>query len=293
MKPRPYGPFEYSPIIKRPRIAWPDDCRVALWVSPNVEFFALDDAVPVAAGGSGGKVPDVPVWAQRDYGNRVGVFRLMEALDRYSIRATVALNSEVCRHHPIIIEEGNKRRWEWMGHNETNTKRLNAVAPEEEPKVIKRTLDTIAGAAGTRPIGWLGAGLQETWDTLEYLAAEGCEYVCDWTNDDQPYLMNLENGRRLVSIPYSQEINDKVAFERFNRTASEFEQMMRRQFDVLYREGAESARVMAICLHPYLIGQPHRIDALNSALSYICEHKDVWLTTGSEIARHYLAGTGL
>ena len=289
MKPARYGPFPYSPIIHRPPLKWPNGAHVALWIIPNIEFFALDEKVPPGSGGTGVPVPDVPTWSSRDYGNRVGVFRLMEVLDRYGIRATVALNSELCAEHPAIIEEGNRRHWEWMGHCESNTRRLNAAPPGDEPRIIKDSLATIARAVGTRPRGWLGSGLQETWDTLDLLAAEGCDYVCDWTNDDQPYIMTLDGGKTLVSVPYSHEINDKPAFERFNRTADEFRQMICRQFDVLYREGAHSGRVMAIAIHPYLTGVPHRIDAFAQALSYISQHERVWKATGMEIATHYRA----
>jgi peptidoglycan/xylan/chitin deacetylase (PgdA/CDA1 family) len=210
-------------------------------------------------------------------------------LDRHGMRGTVALNSELCAYHPEIIEEGQKRRWEWMGHNESNTRRLNEAAPGEEAGIIQRTLATIEKATGTRPVGWLGSGLQETWNTPELLAAEGCEYVSDWTNDDQPYMMTLESGRRLVAMPYSHEINDKPVFEKMHRTADEFKDMICRQFDVLYREGAESGRVMAIALHPYLTGVPHRIDAFDAAMAYISRHDRVWKATGAEIARHYVA----
>jgi len=287
MKPARYGPFPYSPIIRRPPLRWPNGAHVALWIIPNIEFFALDEKVPAGSGGTGAPVPDVPTWSSRDYGNRVGVFRLMEVLERHGIRATVALNSELCAEHPAIIEEGNKLRWEWMGHCESNTRRLNAAAPGEEPRIIKNALAVIEQAAGTRPRGWLGSGLQETWDTLDLLAGEGCEYVCDWTNDDQPYIMTLAGGHTLVSVPYSHEINDKPAFERFHRTADEFREMICRQFDVLYREGAASGRVMAVAIHPYLTGVPHRIDAFDQALAYIGQHDRVWKTTGLEIARHY------
>jgi peptidoglycan/xylan/chitin deacetylase (PgdA/CDA1 family) len=289
VKPRPYGPFPYSPIIRRPRLEWPNGARVALWVIPNIEFFSLMERVPAGSGGTGTTPPDVPTWAARDYGNRVGVFRLMKTLDRYGIRGTVALNSNLCAQHPEIVEEGQARRWEWMGHNETNTRRLNEVEPEEERRIIRDSLATIQRVTGKRPAGWLGSGLQETWDTLDLLAAEGCRYVCDWTNDDQPYAMTLEGGRHLVSVPYSMEINDKLAFERQMRTAAEFGEMIRRQFDVLHEEGAQSGRVMAIALHPYLSGMPHRIGALDAALEYICRHEDVWRATGSEIASHFLA----
>src|SRR3954470_17466402 len=206
MKPAPYGPYPYSPIIRRPKLTWPDGAHVALWVIPNIEFFSLQEKVPAAAGGTGAPVPDVPQWSIRDYGNHVGVFRLMDVLDRHGIRATVALNSEVCVHHPVIIEEGNKRGWEWMGHNESNTRRLNEAPPGEEPGIIQRTLATIEKAAGKRPVGWLGSGLQETWNTVDLLAAEGCEYVSDWVNDDQPTMMTLEGGRRLVGMRYSHDV---------------------------------------------------------------------------------------
>jgi peptidoglycan/xylan/chitin deacetylase (PgdA/CDA1 family) len=289
MKRGAYGPFPYSPIIHRPRLTWPNGANVALWVIPNVEFFSLEEKVPAGSGGTGTPVPDIPSWSARDYGNRVGIFRLMQVLDRHGIRATVALNADLCAQHPAIIEEGQKRQWEWMGHNESNTRRLNEAAPGEEPRIIRNALATITQATGKRPLGWLSSGLQETWDTLDLLAAEGCEYVCDWTNDDQPYMMTLEGGRRLVSIPYSHEINDKPVFERAHRTAAEFQDMICRQFDVLNREGAESGRVMAIAVHPYLTGVPHRIDAFDQALAYICRHDRVWKATGTEIARHFAA----
>jgi len=138
MKPAPYGPFPYSPMLRRPRLTWPDGAHVALWVIPNIEFFSLMEKVPAGSGGPGTPVPDIPSWSARDYGNRVGVFRLMQVLDRHGIRATVALNSDLCAHHPEIIEEGRKRGWEWMGHCESNTRRLNEAPPGEEKAIIAR-----------------------------------------------------------------------------------------------------------------------------------------------------------
>jgi allantoinase len=286
MKPRSYGPFPYSPIINRPRLGWPNGAQVALWIIPNIEYFSLEER----PGGYGaGKVPDVVMWSERDYGNRVGVFRLMDVLDRYGIRGTVALNSNLCAEHPQIIAEGNKRNWEWIGHNESNTRRLNEAPPGEERNIIRRTLDTIGKASGRRPTGWLSSGLQQTWDTLDLLAEEGVEYQGDWCNDDQPYVMSLDGDRSIVAMPYTQQLNDKSAIERRFVSGDGFCQMICDSFDVLYNEGAKSGRVMAIALHPYLIGVPHRIGALDKALKYICKHKRVWKTTGAEIARHYLA----
>jgi peptidoglycan/xylan/chitin deacetylase (PgdA/CDA1 family) len=283
MKPKPYGPFPYTAVIDRPKLTWPDGARLALWVIPNIEFFPLDEKVFFG----GGFEPDVLAWSQRDYGARVGIFRIMEVLDRYKIRATVALNSDVCDFYPRIIEEAVKRDWEFMGHNQSNSRPLHQVPPETEGKVIGDTFDRIEQATGARPKGWLSGGLIETWNTLDHLIDAGCEYICDWVNDDQPYLMDVD-GRRLVSVPYSSETNDFGAFLRWGMTPGEFDQLIRRQFDTLYREGAESGRVMAISVHPFLIGYPHRIGALDAALEYILGHDGVWLPTGSEIMDHYL-----
>jgi len=284
MKPQKYGPFPYTPITKRPKITWPGGARVAFWIIPNMEFFPLDEPVPV---GRPSVVPDIPNWSQRDYGARIGIFRIMEVLKNRDIRATVTLNSEVLDAYPEIVEEGMKLDWEFMGHNQSNARLLNAIPEDEEKGVILDCFDRIEKFTGTRPKGWLGSGLIETWNTLDYLADAGCQYVADWVNDDLPYLMDID-GKQMVSIPYSREINDIPQFEVHSRTPEEFDQMIRRQFDTLYREGEQSGRVMAICIHPFLIGLPHRIDCLGSALDYIQGHDDVWFATGSEIIDHYL-----
>lgn len=290
MQPRDYGPFPYTPINRRPKLKWPNGTRVALWVIPNIEFFSLQFPVREHPGQkyNSGEAPTVRSWAQRDYGNRVGIFRIMEVLAKYGIRATAALNSDICDHHPQIIEDACKLGWEFMGHNKTqNGIRLAGLSLEEESRLVHDVLERIRQATGKKPLGWLSSGLTETWNTLDILADEDCLYVSDWVNDDQPYLMDV-NGKKLVYLPYSYEINDSAQLYHRDRSIDEFEQMIRRQFDVLYREGEESARVMAICLHPYLIGVPHRIGGLDSVLNYICSHAGVWRATGEEIVRAYL-----
>ena len=291
MKPSRYGPFPYVPITDRPRYVLPDDARVAVWVIPNIEFFGLDDPMPGVHNEriprEAAKIPNVRAWAQREYGNRIGIWRVMEVLDNYGIRGTVALNSEICNHQPQIIEATMKRDWELMGHNQTNAIRLNEMPAEAELGAIRATLDTIEQATGKRPIGWLSSGLSETWNTLDYLIDCGVEYIADWVCDDQPFRMNVA-GRQLVSIPYSYELNDAPMVYNNKASTDDFEQMIKRQFDVLYREGADNGRVMAICLHPFIIGVPHRIGALDSALKYIRSHDRVWYATGGEIIKHYL-----
>ena len=292
MKPSRYGPFKYVPIIRRPKLEWPNGARVALWINPNVEFFALDDVMPgnvnERVARELARVPNVRNWSLRDYGNRVGIWRLMDVLKRHGIRATAATNSQVCDHHPEVIDAMLEAGWELMGHNETNARRINEMPPEEERVSIQRTIERIRRASGRKPAGWLGAGLAETWNTLEYLAEAGVRYVCDWVNDEQPY--TLEVGEpRLVSLPYSLQTNDVPAYFDFKVSVPEFERMMRRQFDVLYRDSADSGRVMAIAVHPFVTGQPHRIVALERALDHICAQPGVWIATGSEIVEHYLA----
>jgi peptidoglycan/xylan/chitin deacetylase (PgdA/CDA1 family) len=230
----------------------------------------------------------VRAWAQRDYGNRVGIWRIMDVLSKRGIRASPTLNSDICDHHPQIVKAAVELGWEILGHNETNSLWLNQMAPAEERPTIARTLSKIAALFGKKPVGWLGAGLAETWNTLDYLADEGCLYVADWVSDDQPFFMDVGGGKRLVSIPYSYEINDSPFLYTRNGTIEEFTAAIKRQFDTLYAEGAQSGRVMAICLHPYLIGVPHRISGLDEALGYIAAHDGVWFATGEEIVRAWL-----
>ncbi|HTI85484.1 MAG TPA: polysaccharide deacetylase family protein [Alphaproteobacteria bacterium] len=289
MQSRAYGPFPYSPITERPPIRWPNGARVALWVIPNVEFMPLDQ--PVQASKS--PVPDVRGFSDFDYGNRIAVFRLMEVLDRFGIRATVALNSDICDHHPEIVAAGIARRWEFMGHGQSNTRWIGRAGSDAAARsIVTETLARIAKATGVKPRGWLGSGLEETWNTLDHLVDEGVSYVADWVNDDEPYRMDIGGGRSIMSIPYSTEINDRPAYVRNQFTPDEFTAMIRAAFDVYYREGERSGRVMAIALHPNLSGVPHRIDALAAGLDYVCKHDGVWLATGSEIIDAYVAQQG-
>jgi peptidoglycan/xylan/chitin deacetylase (PgdA/CDA1 family) len=288
MEPRDYGPFPYVPINDRPKLEWPNGARLAVWIIPNIEFFPLTLGIPGSVYSSHAPVPSVRAWAQRDYGNRVGIWRIMEVMQKHGVRASPTLNSDICDHHPQIVKAAVELGWEILGHNETNSRWLNQMEPEEEKPSIARTLSKIAALSGKKPAGWLGAGLAETWHTLDYLADEGVQYVADWVSDDQPFFITLDDGRKLVSIPYSYEINDSPFLQTRNHAVEHFVSAIKRQFDVLYAEGARSARVMAICLHPYLIGVPHRIGGLDEAVSYIAAHDGVWFATGSEIVQAWL-----
>ena len=283
--PSTYGPFPYSALPSRPRLFWPDGARVALFVVPNIECFALNERMPAG----GGNIPDVSAWGIRDYGNRVGAFRMMDVMAKHGVLGTVALNSDCCDSCPAVVEAAMSLDWELMGHCESNTRRLSDAASEEDAReIIRRTLDRIEAFSGTRPRGWLGAGRQETWDTLNHLAAEGCIYTPDWDNDDQPVLM-VAGDTPVVGIPYGAGVSDKQHFELRNGSAADFECIMRDAFDVLYEESADSGRVVALSLHPYIIGVPHRIRALDRAFEYIMSHDGVWSATGSGIVDWFLS----
>jgi len=269
----PFPLFPYQAIVDRPPVVWPNGARVAVWVIPNIEHFHIE---------IGNQAPDIRNHSRRDYGNRVGVWRIIEVLAKHGVRGTVALNAEVGRFYPRIMEAVTKLQWELMGHGLTNSVLLTGMPKDKEAAVIAEAREII-GQWGQTMRGWLGPGLGETWHTLDLLREHGVQYVCDWVNDDLPYRMN--NG--LYSIPYSIELNDMPLFNVPSIDIGEFERRIRETFDVLYEEGARSGRVMAIALHPFLIGVPHRIRTLDRALSYIASHGSVWFATGSEIIDAY------
>jgi peptidoglycan/xylan/chitin deacetylase (PgdA/CDA1 family) len=283
--PPAHGRYDYSALIDRPVLRWPNGARVALWVIPNVEHFLFDR--PSTGISEAMKLnPDVRVYSWRDYGVRVGIWRLMEIMERYGVKGTVALNSDVCREYPRIIEEGKKLGWEWMGHGTTNSILLNAQSQSEERALIREAVTTIGTSVGKAPRGWLSPALSETVNTLDILAENGIEYVGNWVNDEQPYPMQVKRGH-MFSMPYSQELNDIPALLGLHQSPERFGQMICDQFDVLYEDGAKTGRVMSICLHPFLVGHPHRSKYFAKALAHITSRQEVWVTTGSEILDWY------
>lgn len=278
--------FDYSPIVDRPVLRWPNGARVAVWVIPNIEHFLFDRPSTSITPVTTRFVPDVLNYSWRDYGVRVGVWRMMEVMERYGMRGTVALNADVCERYPRIVEAGNKLDWEWMAHGKNNSMLMAERERAEEHKLISNIIETIDRVTGKRPRGWLGPALTETHNTLDILAECGIEYVCDWVNDEQPYPLRVKEGA-LVSIPYSAEINDIPAILDGKQSAETFGQMIKDQFDVLYEDGAITGRVMSICLHPFLIGHPFRSKYLAEALKHIASRQEVWITTGSEIIDWY------
>ena len=284
--PAAHDRFDYSAIVDRKPLRWPNGARVALWVIPNIEHFLFNRPGTSMSSAGAHLIPDVLNYSWRDFGVRVGIWRLMEVMERYGVKGTVALNSDVCKQYPRIIEAGNHLGWEWMGHGTTNSVLFNAQSESEERALVREVVETIAKGTGKAPRGWLSPALAESVNTLDLLAENGIEYVGNWVNDEQPYPMRVKTGR-MLSLPYSIELNDISNFLGLHRTGEEFCRVLCDQFDGLYEDGATSGRVMAIPLHPFLIGHPHRAKYFAEALRHITSRREVWVTTGGEIADAY------
>jgi allantoinase len=273
----------YNPA---PRLELPDGARLAVWIVLNVESFEYDSLYGVTIATPPAAPPDVANFSWRDYGNRVGLTRLLDITERFGITGSVALNSLVCTTHPELVQACADRGWEFMGHGRTNSSPLAGTDDAEQAEVIRSTLDAIEASTGQRPVGWLGPALAETESTLDLLAAEQIRYVADWVNDDRPYTLRTPTSS-IVSMPYSLEVNDLVAFHRRGFSGPQFAELLRDQFDVLHEESATAPKVMCVALHPYVAGVPYRAKHLQLALEYFRRHDDVCFTTGAELLERY------
>jgi len=280
--------FDYRPIVDSPKVELPNGARIAVWVAVNVEHYTFGQPALSLAGFTAQLVPDPLNYGWRDYGPRVGVFRLMDILAKHGVPATGVVNADVCEYYPRVIEEGKKHGWDcWVAHGKNNSTWQTGFEPDDERAYIDQVASTIEAATGTRPKGWLGPALTATMKTNDILAALGFTYSLDWANDDLPYDLNVESGR-LVSVPYASEVNDIPAFVIHNHTAREFRETLTGQFEQLYEEGG---RVMGIGIHPFLVGQPFRAREFSEALGEIAGHDGVWLATADEIADWYREAT--
>lgn len=276
--------FGYSPITERPPIHWPGGARVAFYVGLNVEHYQVDRPSTSIFAGTAGLTPDPLNYGWRDYGPRVGIWRLIESLDRHRVRASVMLNSDAGTRYPQIVRAGRDRDWAWIAHGRNNSIFQADMTRDEERAYLTEVVDTIERDTGRRPRGWLGPALTETFRTPELLAELGLHYVLDWSNDDQPYRLDVPG---MLSVPYSIEVNDISLFVGKSLSGPDFVRLVEDQLEQLYEDSADSGRVMSLVLHPFVIGRPFRHKYLDQALEYIANHPGVWLTTSDEIAEHY------
>jgi peptidoglycan/xylan/chitin deacetylase (PgdA/CDA1 family) len=279
--------YGYSPITERPPLRWPDGKLVAFYLGLNIEHFRLDLPATSTAPATVGLVPDPMNYGWRDYGVRVGVWRLIELLDRLGMPASVNLNSEVCRHYPQIVEAGVQRGWAWLGHGATNSIFQAGMDIDDERAYLSEMQAEIEAATGTSPKGWLGPALTETFNTPSLLAELGYTYVLDWCNDDQPYPLNVPG---MISVPYSVDINDITLFLGRNLPGEEYTRTVLDALDQLVEDSdPDHGRVLALPIHPFIVNQPSRHRYLARALEEIAARDEVWVTTSDAIAEHFIA----
>lgn len=280
------GLYEYWPYVGRPKIEWPGGARIAFWVAPNIEYYELDPPTNPSRTPWPRPIPDVVPYSERDFGNRVGHWRTMDVLDRHNVRGSISLSIALCDHHPEIIRECVERNWEFYSHGIYNTRYSYNMNEAQERAIIEDSIETVKKHTGQMIAGYLAPALTHTARTMDLLAEYGILYTCDLFIDDQPQPVNVKKGR-LISIPYSLEMNDIIAYNQHFVSPRAYCDILKANFDRLYEEGAESGTIMCIPLHAYAVGQAHRIAALDEALEYITGHDKVWVTTGREIAQHY------
>ena len=280
--------FAFAPIEGRPPIHWPERRRLAVWIVPNVEHYEfIPSAVGVRNPWPRCVPPDALNYPRKEYGNRVGLDRLFEVTDRLGIRCTASLSLAVPVMFPEQFAQMQRRGWDYLCHGLYNTHYLWNSGLEEERAFIadcqRRMIETTG--AGIR--GWFSPACSHTLNTADLVAEAGIDYYCDLYHDDQPFPVRTRGGS-LISVPYSMDVND-VVLHVAGADGDAFADVIVDQFQTLYEESAQSARVMCIACHPYVTGQPHRIRAFERALRHVVEHDDVWMATGSEIAQWYRA----
>ena len=283
---------DWSPISTRGVLRWPDNARVALCVivtlehtewSPPEGTFSADQA-----GGLGARpFPDYARFSHREYGHRVGIFRILDTLERHGIKATVAMDAQTAENYPYLVKHCMDRGCEIIGHGISASQMITSdMTVEEEAAYIRESVDALKRATGAAPKGWMGPDYGESARTPGLLAQAGISYVCDWANDEQPYPMKTSAGE-LFALPSMLELDDLHAMSTRRVTIDRYALLLKDGFDAMYRDGEHNGRLLALNLHPWLIGQPFRIGFLDDALGHIFKHQGVWAATGSEIIDWY------
>jgi len=276
--------YEYSPIVHRPPFELPGGSRLALWFGVAIEHYPWGkpglSLVPYTAD----LVPDPMNYGWRDYGPRVGAFRLMDILDRAGIPVTGIVNSDACTEYPGLIEEALKRGWtSWVAHGDNNSTWQVGLERDAEVELVKKVTSTIEAAVGHPPTGWIGPALTGTMNTFDVIAEAGYRYTIDWADDDQPHWVNVTSGS-LASVPYQRELNDVVAFMLHHETGAEFAQSILDAVDQMLADPGDHGRVLGVGFHPFLVGQPWRAIHLARALEQLRDRDGVWLTTSDAVA---------
>lgn len=274
--------YDYSAITNRPDFTWPGGKRLAVYIGLNLEHFAFGEGLGAELA-PGGPQPDILNYAWRDYGNRVGAWRMLEMFDALDMPASVLANSVMYDYAPELMAAFSARGDEIVGHGRTNSERQSVLPPAEEETLIAEATDVLTKAAGKAPKGWLSPWIAESPVTPDLLKKAGYTYTLNWCMDDQPVWMRTDHGP-LLSIPYPQEANDIPSIVARKDGAGAFTDIVIDNFDEMLEQSKSQSLVMGIALHPYLVGQPYRLRHLRRALSHICAQRDdLWVTRAGDI----------
>lgn len=282
-----HGRFAYSNILKRPSYTWPNGTRLAVYTALNIEVFRYGRGK-----GAGIAPPDqaesASVWSWREYGNRVGFWRLMEMFDEFGIPCEAQLNTACYDHAPDIPAKLRARGDEILGHGHTNSDEQGGLPEAGEKALIEACRDRIAKEEGQAPTGWMSPWLSNSAVTPDLLAEAGYKYFMDWTTDDQPVWFKTRNGGRILSMPYPVECNDNRALVWFRYSSQEFADMLIDQFDEMLRQAENGTPVVCpISLHPFSVGRPYRMPAMRRVYEHILSRRHkIWLTRPGDICRH-------
>jgi allantoinase len=281
-----HGRYGYSAITKRPVYDFPGGKRLAVYLGVNLEHFAFGTGLGAELA-PGGPQPDVLNYAWRDYGNRVGVWRMIELFDQLALPASVLVNSAIYGYCPEVMDAFRARDDEVLGHGRTNSERQGVLDEASERALIDETTAAIVAAEGRAPAGWLGPWISQSLVTPDLLKEGGYTYLLDWCQDDQPVWFATRDGGRILSLPYPQELNDIPAIVARKDSAGQFADMIIDQFDEMLEQSRAMPLVMGIALHPYIVGQPYRLRQLRRALAHIAGRRDeIWITTAGAVAAH-------
>ncbi|HUN46095.1 MAG TPA: polysaccharide deacetylase [Stellaceae bacterium] len=279
---------DYHPITHRRPYSWPAGRGLAVYVAVNLEHFAFGEGLGAELA-PGGPQPDVLNFAWREYGNRVGVWRLLELLDELELPCSVLVNSTIYDHCPEVVDAFRRRGDEIVGHGRSNAERQGVLTDAAEAALIAEATARIARAESTPPRGWLGPWISESPVTPDLLQEHGYTYVLDWCMDDQPIWLKTRKGR-ILSVPYPQELNDIPAIVARKMDMRPFADMIIDNLDEMRAQAAKMPLVMGIALHPYIVGQPYRLRHLRRALRHIAAQRaEIWITTAGAIAEHCAA----
>jgi peptidoglycan/xylan/chitin deacetylase (PgdA/CDA1 family) len=287
--------YDWSMLTDRKPVEWPGKARVAVWVNVALQYFPLNqEGKPFPpTGGMTTAYPDLRHYTLREYGNRVGIFRILKALDKYGIKPTFAINTRLAERYPYLVNKIKERGNEIICHGwDMDSPHYGGQDKHEEDALIGKSLDGLREITGQPIEGWISPSKSQSTNTPELLVKHGVNYMCDWINDELPYPFRTPAGE-ITAMPLSTELEDRFIMQANLHSESEYADQITDAFDFLYNEAAkQGGRMLALSIHPWMLGQPHRIGKLEQVLEHISGHSDIWSASAGEIRAAWLNSAG-